>query len=632
MIELGGFSKEMVSTYLEVRFPKHGFPQELTGTLAQMTGGNALFLTMLVDELEGRGHIESRDGEWGLSIGVAEVAARRPDGIRRLIDTQIDRLGANEQRVLETAAVAGMTFTAGMVAHALDDDTDAVDSVCESLATGRRLLQYVGIEIWPDGTIQSRYAFGHSLFQDAARMRCTAATVRARHRSIAERLQAGFAHRADDVAAELAMHFERGHVPMQAAHYHLSAGDRAGRRYGLREAIIHYQHARALLEGLPGSRERELLEMRAARCLGWTLFQVEGATDAAIPLLETSREIAQRLDAKPYLAEVLVALQSLLLMRSDLRKASEQSRAFASLIDCVIDPSVRGRASQLEIATALLRGDLRGALHQCTVLGLDRPTERKAAAAGARPLFLGMSQGAFALWLAGKPDEALALARRAYEAVEALDELWARAAVLSDWATLHVWRREPAKAEELAKRAQTLAAQGAFGLWSNRAELLCRWAEVELSPAVSDQRAEELVGATWAGVASFGRTLPALLHAEVCARLGRADQALSVLSGALASIEDSDERWLEPELHRLRGAILQRTDRAEAELCFVTAIEVARKQSSASWELRSALNLHSLLSRTKRRGAQDAVARALSLIEGGEDTADVVEARRVLAK
>ncbi|MBX3220627.1 MAG: AAA family ATPase [Labilithrix sp.] len=632
MIELGGFSTEALSAYLVARFPGHGFPPELTGTLAQTTGGNPLFVTTLVDDLEGQGLIKARDGGWELSASVDDVAARRPDGIRRLIDTQIDRLGALEQRILEAAAVAGMTFTAGMVAHALDDDTDVVDSACESLATGRRLLQYVGTEAWPDGTIQSRYSFGHSLFQHAARMRSTSATVRALHRRIAERLEAGYAHRADEVAAELAMHFERGQVPMKAARYHLAAGDRAGRRYGLREAIVHYEQARALLEGVPESRERELLEMRAARSLGWKLFQVEGATDAAVPLLERSREIAARLDDKPYLAEVLVALQGLFLMRSDLRKASEQFRAFGPLLDHVKDPTVRGRASQLEMTAVLLRGDLREALRLTAVLGFDRPTERKAAPDGERPLFLGMSQGAFALWLAGKPDEALALVRRAFEAADASEDLWARAAVLSDWATLHVWRREPARAEELAKRAQALAAQGAFALWSNRAELLCRWAEVELSPGLSSQRAEEIVSKSWTGVASFGRTLPALLHAAVCARLGHADRAMSVLLEALESIERSDERWLEPELHRLRGEILRRTDAAEAERSFATAIEVARNQSSTSLELRAALSLHALLSGAKRKRARDDVARALSLIAGGEDAPDVMDARQVVAK
>jgi hypothetical protein len=203
--------------------------------------------------------------------------------------------------------------------------------------------------------------------------------------------------------------------------------------------------------------------------------------------------------------------------------------------------------------------------------------------------------------------------------------------VLSDRATLHAWRREPAKAEELAKRAQALAAHGAFGLWSNRAELLCRWAEVELSPAISDRRAEQLVTQPWAGVASFGRTLPTLLHAAVCARLGRADQALSMLSAALAAIERSDERWLEPELHRVRGQLLQPTDPAEAERSFVTAIQVARNQASSSLELRAALSRHALVSGPERCRARDDVARALSRIAGGEDAPDVVDARRALA-
>ncbi len=138
----------------------------------------------------------------GSPASVEDVAARRPDSIRRLIDTQIDRLPALEQRILETAAVAGATFAAGVVAHALDAEVDSVDSACESLAHERRFLQYIGTETWPDGTIQSRYAFGHSLFQHAALTRSTSANVRAHHRrKIAGQLESGHAHREEKVTA-----------------------------------------------------------------------------------------------------------------------------------------------------------------------------------------------------------------------------------------------------------------------------------------------------------------------------------------------------------------------------------------------------------------------------------------------
>src|SRR5712671_3462380 len=93
-------------------------------------------------------------------------------------------------------------------------------------------------------------------------------------------------------------------------------------------------------------------------------------------------------------------------------------------------------------------------------LGIFRVAEGAPApeAAGAR--IAAMAWGGYALWLAGKPDQAVTLARRGYEAADALKDSWERAALLSDWATLHAWRREPAKAKELAHRALDLAGQG----------------------------------------------------------------------------------------------------------------------------------------------------------------------------
>ncbi len=192
-IALDGFAAEAVGEYLAGRFPGHRFPPELGQTLHRSTAGNPLFVTTLVDDLEGQGFIRERDGARELTISVEGVAARRPDGIRRLIDLQIDRLTANEQRIIEVAGVAGMTFAAGVVAHALEADADSLDSACETLAHERRLLQYVGTERWPDGTVQSRYTFGHALFQQAALARSSSANVRTRHRQIGERLEAAYA-------------------------------------------------------------------------------------------------------------------------------------------------------------------------------------------------------------------------------------------------------------------------------------------------------------------------------------------------------------------------------------------------------------------------------------------------------
>src|SRR5580700_3499770 len=314
-IALEGLGSDAVEAYLSKRCPGHTFPPELARTLERSTGGNPLFLATLVDDLEGQGLIRQREGSWELSTSLEDMAARRPNSIRRLIDTQIDRLGAVEQRIVEVAGVAGMTFTAGVVAHALDADVDSVDSACESLSSERRLLHYVGAETWPDGTIQSRYTFRHAHFQHAALARSTAATVRMRHRKIAERLETGYVGHEEEVADELAAHFEHGQMPAKAARYHVVAGERASRRCGYKEASAHHDHARALLDHAPEGLDRDVLELRITLSQGWSLFQADGSADEAVRLMQRAKDLACRLDDEASLGEALIRLVALLMVK-----------------------------------------------------------------------------------------------------------------------------------------------------------------------------------------------------------------------------------------------------------------------------------------------------------------------------
>src|SRR4029077_17202813 len=80
---------------------------------------------------------------------------------------------------------------------------DEVDSVCDALANERRFFQFVSSEAWPDGTIQSHYAFVHALYRDAALARIPSATKRIWHRKIAERLEAAYGQGSETVAAKL---------------------------------------------------------------------------------------------------------------------------------------------------------------------------------------------------------------------------------------------------------------------------------------------------------------------------------------------------------------------------------------------------------------------------------------------
>jgi tetratricopeptide (TPR) repeat protein len=468
------------------------------------------------------------------------------------------------------------------------------------------------------------------LIQHAALARSTSARARTQHRKIAERLESGHAPRPEQIATELANHFDRAQLPAKAARYHIAAGDRAGHSYGLLEAVAHYERACTLLKSLRESRERDLLELRAKLPLGWRLFQRDGSTDAALPLLERSRNLATSLGEQALLAEALIRLEFACMVRGELGKAREHARAAAPLLDQV-PYALRMFGQDLEAITVLIQGNLREALDLFDSRGILRPTNGQSAAEAKGTNLVAMAHGAFALWLVGKPDDALDLVRRGYGDAEALDDPWERAALLGEWAVLHALRGEPVEARELAIRSVALAEEGAFGAVKDRSGLVLRWAEAELAPAEVKELTDEVLDTPWNSV-SFGRTLPWLLFAATCARLGRTDSALGVLSEALESLAQSEERWLEPELHRLRGEIVASRDLLEAERSFATAIQVARSHGATSLELRATVSLHRVLSGAGKMRARDELARLLTLVAGGEGTPDVAEARRAVGE
>jgi predicted ATPase len=90
----------------------------------------------------------------------------------------------------------------------------------------------------------------------------------------------------------------------------------------------------------------------------------------------------------------------------------------------------------------------------------------------------------------------------------------------------------------------------------------------------------------------------------------------------------------EMEAHRLKGELLLRqsdTHTAEAEPCFVRAIEVARRQNAKSFELRATMSLARLLAKQDRRDeAHTMLAEIYGWFTEGFDTADLKDAKALL--
>ena len=120
--------------------------------------------------------------------------------------------------------------------------------------------------------------------------------------------------------------------------------------------------------------------------------------------------------------------------------------------------------------------------------------------------------------------------------------------------------------------------------------------------------------------------------AEAQAKAGHPGEGLTTLAEVLALVEGTDERHWEAELYRLRAELLlTQGDETGAEASFHRAIEVARRQSARSWELRATVSLCRLW---QGQGRMDEARQMLAEIYGwfteGFDTPDLLEARALL--
>src|SRR5262249_12079503 len=109
-------AEDTIAIYLTRRLPGLPHVDALARLVHQHTEGNPLFMVTLVDAWRTQGVLRQDEGTWHLSMGVEALHDQVPESLRQMIEGQFDRLGAAEQRVLETASVAGVEFAAAAVA------------------------------------------------------------------------------------------------------------------------------------------------------------------------------------------------------------------------------------------------------------------------------------------------------------------------------------------------------------------------------------------------------------------------------------------------------------------------------------------------------------------------------------
>lgn len=261
-IVLPPFSAAEIGRYLaqSVTTSTAGVPEELASLLHRHTEGNPLFMIAVLEHLIERRLVERDSDGWRLRRPAAEIGLDVPESLREMTGAQIDRLGELEQHALEVAAIAGMSFAPAICAPSADMDASSFEECCDALARRGHILRLADERQLPNGDLVQRYTFVHALYPRVLYERQAPARRAMLHRRRAERLEHVFATALDDVAPELAHHFEKGAEWPRAVKYLRRAADAASRRLSLDGARANLQHALALVDRLPAP-ERVAAEM-----------------------------------------------------------------------------------------------------------------------------------------------------------------------------------------------------------------------------------------------------------------------------------------------------------------------------------------------------------------------------------
>ena len=267
-VALGPISETDVAQFLGLGSPDPSPPTELAKLIHRHCGGNPLFMVATLEHMSSRGLVSREGGRWRLTRSAERIELGVPDGLRRLIEVRIERLSADECKLLEVASVTGAAFVATVSAAAANLNPEYFEDLCDGLSRRKQVIRLAGVHRFPDGSVSARYEFLHAVYRDVL-YGCQPSARRAKlHAHIGHLLEHVYRETSGEIAAELAHHFELGLDWARAATYLQQVADTASRRQVHSEASALLRRALELTRKLPDAQraalENGILEKLAA--------------------------------------------------------------------------------------------------------------------------------------------------------------------------------------------------------------------------------------------------------------------------------------------------------------------------------------------------------------------------------
>jgi DNA-binding winged helix-turn-helix (wHTH) protein/predicted ATPase len=644
-------SEAAIADYLATRFPVHQFPARLKRSIYQRTDGNPLFLVNLLEYLIDHKIIVEEQGIWKLGVELSEVEKGVPANLRQLIEKQIERLSPDERAVLEAASIAGMECSTVAIAAGLDMDMETVERHCEELAQRHQFLSPAWLFELPDGSVTPRHRFIHILYRDIPYRLMPPMRRALIHQRIAERGIAIYGDRRNEIAAELAMHFEQSRDWPRALEYLSQAAQNAATRSAHHEAIDLANRGLEALKLVPQTAEHAKKEMKLRMILSASLMATKGFASAEAEAINArGRELFWRQGPSSELFYMLWSLNMYQQFSGNMHTSLEISHQLMHLAEDLKDGALIMEARRSLAAVLVLSGRCSEALEHLekggALYAMHRDHSNKVFAGGFDNKVMVECFVALALFPLGYPDQSAERLEAGLTLARELDNPQTLVVAEHVAAQFHQLRGEAALVQVFAKDAMELADQYGLALWVTYGLIELGWAEAELGDA------EGGIEKMQRGLAQYERSGAKLrcpyflgLLADQLSKAGRLEESFAAITKALTLSEQTGEGYALPELHRIKGELILKSSEqvqsgdlaksllpspvTQAQACFEEALAIARQQHARSWELRAQLCLHRLALQ-QGTPASAGLAEIYSSFTEGHETEDLRQAKQLL--
>ncbi len=270
---VGSDGQRFVDALLDMEANRLG--ESFRRELLRRTGGNALFTTELLRDMQERGAlVRDQEGRWveGPALDWGALPAR----VEGVIEKRIGWLEAEEREALTVASVEGEEFTAEVVARVQAvDERGFVRRLSGELEKQHHLVSAQGIRRLGAQRL-SLYRFRHNLFHKYLYGSLDEVERAYLHEDVGNVLETLYGNQVGEISVQLARHFQEAGIADRAIDYLQQAANRAVRLSANQEAVAHLTKALELLGTLPDTPERMQQELTLQITLGQALVATKG--------------------------------------------------------------------------------------------------------------------------------------------------------------------------------------------------------------------------------------------------------------------------------------------------------------------------------------------------------------------